>query len=164
MKAMRSFSAKFISKSEEETENLGRLIGKSAYVGLVVALVGELGSGKTVFARGLARGLGIDYAPVTSPTFVIVNRYDGRLPFFHVDFYRLERLSEMDELGLDEMAKEGVVVIEWADRFADALPAELLKVDFKFVSESETKRDISLIAFGANAIKILNTMDARLWR
>lgn len=159
---MKSFSTTFTSNSESETENLGRLIGENAYVGLVVALIGELGSGKTVFARGLARGLEIDYAPITSPTFVIVNRYEGRLPFFHVDFYRLERSSEVVELGLDEMLKEGVVAIEWADKFIDVLPNEFVKIDFRFVSE--TKRTISLTARGVKAIKILQETDARLWR
>lgn len=161
MKAMKTCNVTFSSSFESETENLGRLVGENAYVGLVVALMGELGSGKTVFARGIARGLGIDYAPVSSPTFVIVNCYDGQIPFFHVDFYRLEHLYEVDELGLDEMMREGVVAIEWADRFIDALPDEALKVNFKIISKS--KRVISLTALGTNAIKILNQLDIRLW-
>jgi len=158
---MKSCSATLTSGSERETESLGKLVGENAYSGLVVALIGELGSGKTVFARGIARGCGIDYAPVTSPTFVIVNRYGGRIIFFHVDFYRLTHQSEVDELGLDEMIKEGTVAIEWADRFIEVLPDELLKVEFKTVFE--TQRQIYLTAYGTNAFKILNQLGAETW-
>jgi len=151
-----------VSGSEAETEGLGRAIGEGAFAGLVVALVGELGSGKTVFARGMARGLGIDYAPVTSPSFVIVNSYKGRLPFFHIDFYRLEHISEAYELGLDEMAAEGVVAIEWADKFKEVLPDGHIEVDLKFAGE--TGREITITARGADEREILNHLEAEPWR
>ena len=151
-----------ISGSERETERIGRAIGEAAFAGLVVALRGELGSGKTVLVRGLARGLGIDYAPITSPSFVIVNRYDGRLPLFHIDFYRLEHMSEAYELGLDEMASEGVVAIEWADRFADVVPSEHIEIDLEIAGETE--RRITIAAHGTGEREVLARVGAGSWR
>lgn len=108
--------------STEETEEVGRLMGRAVTGALVLTLEGDLGSGKTCFARGLARGLGVDAAyPVTSPTYTIVNEYPGRLPLFHLDLYRLGGAEELEEIGYRDMILQGgVIVVEWPERSDDA--------------------------------------------
>jgi len=112
------------TRSVEETLALGREFASRLGAGECVALIGELGAGKTVFVRGLAAGLGVNEdGIVSSPTFVLVQEYAGRLPLYHVDLYRLaDAEEELADLGLSEMLAEGVVAIEWADRAAGALP------------------------------------------
>ena len=106
-----------ISHSERETELAGRDLAQRLSAGAIVLLSGELGAGKTAFVRGLAEGLGIDPASVSSPTFTLVQEYrGGRVPLYHVDLYRLSS-PEVDDLGLDDPAMEvGVMAIEWPDR------------------------------------------------
>ena len=111
------------SYNQEDTFSLGVQIGENAMPGLVLTLIGDLGCGKTVFAQGLAKGLGIrDY--INSPTFTIVQEYNsGRIPFYHFDVYRIEDPEEMYEVGLDEyLYNDGVCLIEWADMIADMIP------------------------------------------
>jgi tRNA threonylcarbamoyladenosine biosynthesis protein TsaE len=105
------------TRSEAETAALGRELAQALEPGAVVLLSGDLGAGKTVFVRGIAEGLGINPRQVTSPTFTLVQEYDGgRVPLYHVDLYRLQSI-EVDDLGLDEMAwSGGVIAIEWPDR------------------------------------------------
>jgi tRNA threonylcarbamoyladenosine biosynthesis protein TsaE len=105
------------TQSEAETIAVARELAASLDAGSVVLLHGDLGAGKTVFVRGLAEGLGVDPDAVSSPTFTIMQEYrGGRLPFFHVDLYRLDDAREVDDLGLDEIAAAGVLAIEWADK------------------------------------------------
>lgn len=112
--------------SPEETAAAGEELGKSLKAGDVVALTGALGAGKTCFIQGLVRGLGVR-AGATSPTFVLINEYHGRLPVHHVDAYRTESLTELMELGLPELFDEGgVTVIEWADKLGPLLPARTI--------------------------------------
>ncbi len=117
-------SETFHSDSPEQTLEIGRRIAERLEVGDCVALVGPLGAGKTVLARGLAIGLGLEQANrVSSPTYVLVHEYAGRAPIFHLDLYRMDDADvELPELGLDEMLETGVVLIEWADRADAALP------------------------------------------
>lgn len=116
------------SRSPAQTQRLGERLGRALAAGDVVALVGELGAGKTAFVQGVALGLGIS-ARVASPSFTIVNEHQGRLPLFHVDFYRLESAGELEHIGFDDyFGRGGVVVVEWADRFPGALPAAHLEV------------------------------------
>ena len=116
------------ASSEQETAALAAALARDLPQGAVVYVEGELGAGKTAFVQGMARGLGVTGA-VKSPSFTIVNEHDGRVPLFHVDFYRLESAAELHNIGFDEyFGRGGVVVVEWADRFADALPAERLDV------------------------------------
>ena len=106
-----------LTHSEDETASIGRELGASVDRGAVILLVGDLGAGKTAFTRGLAEGLGIAPEDVSSPTFTIIQEYrGGRLPLFHVDLYRLNDPREIDDLGLDEIAEGGVLVIEWAEK------------------------------------------------
>lgn len=117
------------SLSREETFELGREIGKNAKPCSVFALTGDLGTGKTVFTQGVAAGLGIT-EPVTSPTFTILQIYDGgRLPFFHFDVYRIEDIGEMEEIGYDDcFYKGGVCLIEWAEIIEDILPENTVRI------------------------------------
>lgn len=117
------------SFSPEETFALGRKMGQEAAPGAVFTLVGELGTGKTVFTQGMARGLGIT-EPVSSPTFTIVQIYEeGRCPFYHFDVYRIGDLSEMDEIGYEDcFYGDGVCLIEWADLIEEILPEHYIKV------------------------------------
>ena len=109
--------------SREETAALGRQLGEQAEAGGVYCLIGDLGTGKTVFTQGFAAGLGVE-GPVNSPTFTIVQEYMGsRMPLYHFDVYRLEEPEEMDEIGFDEyLFGEGVCLIEWAERIREILP------------------------------------------
>jgi tRNA threonylcarbamoyladenosine biosynthesis protein TsaE len=123
-------TAEFVTRSPEETERVGEQLGRRLQAGAVVALVGELGAGKTCFVRGLARGLGAP-AAVSSPTFVLVNEYTGgRLPLFHLDAYRTTSLTELLDLGFDEyVSGPGVTAIEWADRVRPLLPPGTILVE-----------------------------------
>ncbi|MHC4716709.1 MAG: tRNA (adenosine(37)-N6)-threonylcarbamoyltransferase complex ATPase subunit type 1 TsaE [Planctomycetota bacterium] len=114
----------FLSNSVEETEMLGGRLAERLGVGDLVAMEGPLGAGKTVLIRGIAAGLGLaDERMVSSPTYVLVQEYPGRVTVFHVDLYRVPAgAEEIDDLALDEMLAEGVVLVEWADRAAGALP------------------------------------------
>jgi tRNA threonylcarbamoyladenosine biosynthesis protein TsaE len=106
-----------ITQSESETAAVGRELGATLATGDVVLLFGDLGAGKTAFVRGLAEGLGAARDDVSSPTFTLIQEYrGGRLPLFHVDLYRLNDPREVDDLGLDEIAADGVMAIEWADK------------------------------------------------
>lgn len=104
-----------VTNSPAETERAGERLGERLEVGDVVLLIGELGAGKTTFVRGVAIGTG-SAAPVASPTFQLVRVYPGRVQLAHVDLYRVEHASELRDLGLEELAEEGVVVVEWGDR------------------------------------------------
>ena len=117
-----------VSRSPEETRAIGERLGARLVAGAVVACTGELGTGKTCFLQGLARGLGVT-GEVTSPTFVLVNQYRGRLPVYHLDAYRTGSLTELVDLGLEEMLHgDGVTVIEWADKLLPLLPARTIQV------------------------------------
>ncbi len=131
------------TRSPDETQALGERLGRALAAGDVVALSGELGAGKTAFVQGLARGLGVA-GRVSSPTFTIVNEHQGRVPLFHVDFYRLERAAELDAIGFDDyFARGGVVVVEWGDRFPAALPRERLEVRIAITGDEERTLTIS---------------------
>ena len=107
--------------SEQETFALGEQIAATLRPGTFVLLHGDLGAGKTAFVRGMAAGLGADAEEVTSPTFVLIQHYKGRVPLVHVDLYRLDSGAAVDDLGLEELASGAVVAIEWAERLPRAL-------------------------------------------
>jgi len=138
---------RIISESHVETRRLGERLGAVAGPGTFVALGGDLGAGKTVFAKGVGEGLGVR-GIVSSPTFVLVALHEsGRLPLWHVDAYRLGDASELDELGLED-ADEAVVVMEWAPRFVAALPADRLDVSILDVPGSPGHRVLEVRATG----------------
>lgn len=127
------------------THLLGERLGQAAVPGTVVALIGDLGAGKTAFARGVGAGLGV--SRIQSPTFILVQAHStGRLPLWHADLYRLSDVDELEQLGLDEiLAGDGVVLVEWADRFPELLPADHLEVR---LSEEGEGRRVELRAHG----------------
>jgi tRNA threonylcarbamoyladenosine biosynthesis protein TsaE len=139
------------STSAGDTRALGEQLGSCLQAGDVVCLYGELGSGKTVFVQGLARGLGVPPdAMVRSPSFVLIHRYEGRVPLYHADLYRLDGLAAIDEIGLRELlGGDGVAVIEWADKLEAALPAARLEVRLRHVDDDT--RQIALHPVGARA-------------
>jgi len=121
-------SATIASQRAEETEAAGERLGRTLGPSDVVGLIGELGAGKTCFVQGLTRGLGVT-VHATSPTFVLVNEYRGRLPVHHVDAYRTTTVTELADLGLEEMIDgDGVTVIEWAEKARPLLPARTIYV------------------------------------
>ena len=130
--------ATFISNSPAETEAIGRQLAEHINVGEVLALKGELGSGKTLFVKGLVAGLGSS-ADVTSPTFTIAHEYrGGRLPVYHFDFFRLEDSQSLARLGLDDyFFGDGLSVIEWADRFPEFIPEQARRILFEVKSETQ---------------------------
>ena len=120
---------RYISNSTADTEALGERLAKRLRPGDVVAFTGTLGMGKTALTRGLARGLGCR-GRVTSPTFTIVNEYDGETPLYHFDMYRLSSSDELYDIGWDDyLARGGVCAVEWSERVADALPEDAVRVD-----------------------------------
>ena len=134
----------FVSHSTQETEQFGEEVAKSLRGGDVLAFTGSLGMGKTAFTRGLARGLGCR-GRVTSPTFTIVNEYDGKIPLFHFDMYRLGRSDELFDIGWDDyLARGGVCAVEWSERVSDALPDDTIYVDIARGEEDENTRTITV--------------------
>jgi tRNA threonylcarbamoyladenosine biosynthesis protein TsaE len=128
-----------ITTGEEMTISLGRIIGRCLPAGKIVALIGELGSGKTVLTKGIAQGREVDKAvEITSPTFTIINEYPGRAPFFHMDAYRLQENDNISETGFGTGEDvNGVWVIEWADKIMAHLPADRITVFLEYRSERE---------------------------
>ncbi|MEM9017286.1 MAG: tRNA (adenosine(37)-N6)-threonylcarbamoyltransferase complex ATPase subunit type 1 TsaE [Verrucomicrobiota bacterium] len=126
----------FETRNEEETLAAGRSFATELAAGDVVALTGDLGAGKTHFSKGVVAGLGSSDL-VTSPTFSLVNEYrSGRLPVFHFDFYRIEAIEELIDLGWDDyLEREGVVLVEWPDRFPELLPPTARELRFKLRSD-----------------------------
>lgn len=129
-----------ITKSVEETQRLGEAFGRGLQK-VVIALYGDLGSGKTTFVQGLARGLGVKRRIISS-TFVIVRKYKvGFKNFYHIDLYRIENQKDIEDLGIKEMLKdsENIVVIEWADKIIELLPEERTDIHFEYVDENKRK-------------------------
>lgn len=139
-----------LSHSVEETAGLGERLGRALGPGAFVSLSGELGSGKTQFARGVAAGLAVaSSTPITSPTFTLLNEYPGRLRLYHFDLYRLRGADDAAELGFDEYFHgKGVCLVEWAERLGEELPVERLDVTFTYVDE--TTRRMEFVAHGVN--------------
>ncbi len=144
-----------ISHSPEETVRLGAFLAKYVPNGLVIALSGDLGSGKTCLAQGIARGLQVpEDLYVTSPSYTLVNEYPGRLRLFHVDLYRLGTVGELDEIGLDEiMESHDVTVIEWAEKMIELLPKERLFISISIVDDQT--RDLHLTGYGQRAADLV---------
>ncbi len=133
--------------SAAQTRRLGAKLATILQPGDVLALVGEIGAGKTHFVQGIARGLGVPPGSVASPSFVLVKVYRGRMPVFHADLFRLERAPEAYSVGLEECYdQQGVTVIEWANRIPDVLPEEFLEVRFTVVNR--TSRGIEFLPQG----------------
>ncbi len=135
--------------SAEETEEIGRRVGARLRGGELIVLEGDLGMGKTVFVKGLARALGVDPEEVSSPTFVLVAPHEGRLPLYHIDLYRLENPLEIADLGIEELLESGAVVaVEWGDKLPPDLRIGALAVTLSDLGEDSRRLAIRTIPEG----------------
>ena len=152
---LKSKEHRIISHSPEETVRLGLFLGKHLTKRSVVALSGELGSGKTCLTQGIARGLQVpEDLYVTSPSYTLMNEYPGRLRLFHVDLYRIGSIVEVDEIGLDEIiGGDDVTVIEWAEKMIDVLPKERLFILISIVDDQT--RNLHLTGCGQTAVGLI---------
>jgi tRNA threonylcarbamoyladenosine biosynthesis protein TsaE len=134
-----------LSKSTSETIRIGKSIGSRLLPGDVVALVGELGAGKTQFIKGLAAGVGIGNPTyISSPSFTLINEYPGKIPFYHIDLFRLEREKEAEELGLEDYFQGGgITAIEWADKIISLLPKEMLFIHIAYTGKNTRSLEIT---------------------
>ena len=149
-------SSIFLSDSPEETFGCGKRLGQKLETCSIIALIGELGCGKTLFTRGICEGAGVLEKYVNSPTFAFVNEYSGKLPVFHMDLYRLNTTDELFELGiLDYLRKveTGIMIVEWAEKIIDILPEDYLKIEFQVLSL--TSRRLEFERIGGRFNKIL---------
>jgi tRNA threonylcarbamoyladenosine biosynthesis protein TsaE len=143
-----------ITSSTEQTEEVGRVLGTMLEAGDLVCLFGDLGAGKTHFSYGVAQGLQVQDQYITSPTFTFVNEYQGRIPLYHIDLYRLKDPSELESIGFEEyIDSDGATVIEWAERADEELPDEKLNVYISDVSENS--REIGFFAEGERYERLL---------
>ncbi len=160
MTASRDIIAQFriTSTHADATRKLGQWLGERVTAGTVIALIGDLGTGKTAFVQGLALGLGVteDYY-ITSPTYTIINEYPGRLRLFHVDLYRISAIEELDDVGFSEkVAGNGVTAIEWADRIPPAETAP--DIELRFNAIDDTTRQLDLFFYGRRNTNLVDGM------
>ncbi len=135
-----------VSASPEGTHEIGRILGKHARPGDIFLLTGDLGAGKTTLTQGILWGMGADEY-VRSPTFVMVTEYEADMPLYHVDLYRIDRLDQLDELGLDELVDDGgVVVVEWAEKAAELFPGGRLEVHIERLGDDSRRLSLSSTA------------------
>jgi tRNA threonylcarbamoyladenosine biosynthesis protein TsaE len=140
-------AARTVTRSTDETLALAWAIGELLRPGDVVSLIGDLGAGKTVFARGIARALGVT-EPVVSPSFTIAREYDGRVPLVHIDVYRIDTIQELHDLGFDELVRDdAVTVVEWGDAIDALLPRERLDVSLQ-TGAADDERVVELEGHG----------------
>ncbi len=135
------------TESSEGTEALARVVSEHVLGGDVVLLAGDLGAGKTVFARGLARGLGVG-EPVVSPTFTLAREYRGRVRVVHADVYRLDHVRELADLGFDDADDDTVIIVEWGDVVSGAFGVDRLEVRLDFVAGCDESRRVTIGAVG----------------
>lgn len=136
-----TFKYQTTTRSVDETQKLGNIIGTAVTGGTVLALTGDLGSGKTAFVQGLAKGLEVpdDYY-ITSPSYTLINEYPGRHPLFHVDLYRISDPMDMEDIGLYEILhNSGIVAIEWADRIEQKLLPDSISIHFELTGDKSRK-------------------------
>lgn len=142
------------TKNPAETKALGCRLAPALEAGDVLALCGDLGSGKTTFVQGLAKGLKVAEA-VTSPSFVLVREYPGRLPVYHLDLFRLDRVDDLETIGYDEyVAGQGVTLIEWAQKMRGAMPRDY--VELAFTMTGDTARTIAAVPHGPRAKQLVS--------
>ncbi len=150
-----------ITSSPEQTWRVGEMLGARLHPGDTVCLYGELGAGKTSFSYGIALGLEVKEQYITSPTFTFVNEYQGRVPFYHIDLYRLKDAGELEGIGFEEyIDSDGVTVIEWAERAENDLPEECLSVYLNYVNENS--REVGFLAEGERYQKLLEELKREL--
>lgn len=140
----------FISKNAKETRKIGEILGRTIRGSAVIALMGDLGAGKTTFVKGLARGLGVK-STVTSPTFLLIKKHDAQKArsaiesFYHIDCYRAQNEKKLQFLGIEEILKNkrAVTVVEWPEKIKKLLPKSVIKIKFSWINENERKISIA---------------------
>jgi tRNA threonylcarbamoyladenosine biosynthesis protein TsaE len=158
---LKNISVKYVTTSVQETVWLGQQLGLRLQDGDIIALVGDLGGGPTWFTKGVAMALGINPDTIVSPTFTLVNEYEGRYKLFHMDLYRLNDKPEIIALDLDEyFSGQGIVVVEWADRWPEELPGETIEVALRIVDEDT--RELRFSASHARSKKILRALKEKV--
>ena len=151
---MSSLPWKLVSSSHQQTDRLGQVLGRTLRGGETIALYGPIGAGKTALVRGIAQGLGASPAAVTSPTFVVIHEYQGRLPLAHVDLYRIRSPHELESTGLIEyFSGQTVTAIEWADKGLTALPQDRIEITLNH--RATRGRTIQLSAMGPKSDEVL---------
>lgn len=147
----------YTTDSEEQTRAVGRTLAEHLKAGDILCLIGDLGAGKTTMVKGIAQGLRYNPDKVLSPTFVLMNIYEGRLPLYHFDLYRLETDVEMNLIGLEEfLYGDGVALVEWADRLGSLTPKEYLEISLSH--QDDSRRRIRLKAVGPRYKEILKKL------
>jgi len=147
------------STSEEETRQLGERLGRLLQKGDIVLLNGDLGTGKTCLTQGIGRGLSCT-GQVNSPSFVLMNEYEGRETLYHVDLYRVEDVEELDDLGLWDYAETGVLVIEWPERGAELLPGDGLVIELRAGARGPRSRNLKFIPRGPRGEELVALLGA----
>jgi tRNA threonylcarbamoyladenosine biosynthesis protein TsaE len=151
----------FAAADERATGQLGAQLAAVLEPGIVVALIGNLGAGKTRLVRAVAEAAGVDRREINSPTFVLVHEYEGRWPIYHFDTYRLHDASEFVDLGAEEyFHSAGVCFVEWADRVARVLPADHLRIEI--TTTGDTSREFRITAFGPRAARVVERLGVGL--
>ena len=161
MPIVQAQNIEFLSHSPDQTQRIGVRLGESLHGGDLICLTGDLGTGKTTLAQGIARGWG-SFDQVTSPSFVFAHIYDGETPLYHIDLYRVEKEEELPHIGVDEMlGNDGVAVVEWFDRFPAIWPGEKLEVHMEFGLDEERK--ISLRGLGDRGQELVGKFKEASW-
>lgn len=143
----------FVSHSIKQTQHCGSQLAQHLVPGAVILLEGDLGAGKTTFTKGIASGLGVE-GYVNSPTFTLVNEYEGRLPVYHLDCYRLNSGQEALDFGIEEyLYGDGVTIIEWPERISEVLPADYIRVTLSYLTD--TKRSLRLEPVGPKYVPLM---------
>lgn len=151
------FVIRIISTNLQETEKIGYKLGTLLEAGDVICMTGDLGAGKTTMTQAIAKGLGVE-EDVTSPTFALIHEYDGRLPVYHFDVYRIQRMEEMEDLGYEEyFYGQGVCIIEWASMIQEIIPPTHLWLDIQHGIE-ENSREIRIEAKGSRFDSIVKEL------
>ena len=150
----------FHSSGPEKTQLFGKKLGENLQAGDVVALIGEIGAGKTCLTQGIAKGLGIPEGfRITSPTFTLINEYHGPLALYHMDMYRLATIKELEDTGYEACFHDkAVIVIEWAEKIREALPGEIFIVSLTYISDNE--RQIRVAGNRERLSEIINEVKA----
>jgi tRNA threonylcarbamoyladenosine biosynthesis protein TsaE len=158
MKTLAPFQFQFISTSVEETLTLGIKIGRHIHTPILIILFGDLGSGKTAFVQGLAKGLDVpdDYY-ITSPTYTLLNEYPGRFPLCHFDFYRLENTADIYSTGFyEKLDSESIIAVEWADRLTKDLYVDHIRMEM--IIRDDDSRIINIEAIGKESAKLVKKL------
>jgi len=158
---LKEISVTYLTTSVEKTVWLGQQLGIELISGDIIALIGDLGGGKTWFTKGVGMGLEIDPNDIVSPTFTLVNEYQGKQQIFHIDLYRLKNSIEILDLDLEDyFSREGIVVIEWADRWPGELPEEKIQVELRMIDEHT--RELEFFGNHYRAKKIIGALKEKV--